>query len=84
MLLVCKASSYVTSGCVKFRSYFVFLLTVHLVTVFVNNQPEAQFFFLCLFIPVLYMFRATKLIIRSVSCGRIDILVAYHTVTYIQ
>jgi hypothetical protein len=39
---------------------FYVLLTVHLITIFVNNQPDAQFFFLYLFIPVLYMFRATK------------------------
>jgi len=36
------------------------LLTVHLITIFVNDQLDAQFFFLYLFIPVLYMFRATK------------------------
>ena len=35
------------------------LLTVHLITAFVNNQPDAQFFLLHLFIPVLYMFRET-------------------------
>jgi len=33
---------------------------VHLITIFVNIQLDAQFFFLYLFIPVLYMFRATK------------------------
>jgi len=33
---------------------------VHLITVFVNNQHDAQSFFLFLFIPILYMFRATK------------------------
>jgi len=33
---------------------------VHLITVFVNNLLDAQFFFLYLFIPILYMFRATK------------------------
>jgi len=33
---------------------------MHLVTVFVNNQLDVQFFFLYLFIPILYMFRATK------------------------
>jgi len=48
----------------------VFLLTVnfllyfvgrHLITFFVKkNQLDAQFFFLYLFIPILYMFRATK------------------------
>jgi len=36
------------------------LLTVRLITVFVNNQLEARFFVLYLFIPILYMFRATK------------------------
>jgi len=35
-------------------------LTVHLTTVFVNDQLVAHFFFLYLFIPILYMFRATK------------------------
>jgi len=39
---------------------FYVLLTVHLITIFVNDQLGAQFFFLHLFIPVLYMFRATK------------------------
>ena len=39
---------------------FYVLLTVHLITIFVNNQLDAQFFFLYLFIPILYMFRATK------------------------
>jgi len=29
-------------------------------SIFVNNQLDAQLFFLYLFIPVLYMFRATK------------------------
>ena len=47
---------------------FYVLLTVHLITVFVNNQADAQFFFLCLFIPILYMFRANQLlIIRGVN-----------------
>jgi len=32
------------------------LLAVHLITVLANNQPDSQFFFLYLFIPVLYMF----------------------------
>jgi len=35
---------------------------MHLITVFVNNQPDAQFFFLYLFIPILYMFWATNCI----------------------
>jgi len=39
---------------------FYVLLTMHLITIFVNNQLDAQFFFLYLFIPVLYMFWATK------------------------
>ena len=34
------------------------LLTVRLVIILVNNQPDAQFLFLYLFIPILYMFRA--------------------------
>jgi len=33
-------------------------LTVHLGIIFVNNQIDAQFFFLCMFISILYMFRA--------------------------
>jgi len=36
------------------------LLTIHLVTVFVNNQLDAQFFFLYSFIPILYMFQVTN------------------------
>ena len=39
---------------------FYALLTVHLIRVFVNDQLDAQFFFVYFFIPVLYMFRATK------------------------
>ena len=39
---------------------FYILLTVHFITVFVNNQLDAQFFFLYLFSSVLYKFRATK------------------------
>ena len=33
---------------------------MRLITVFVNSQLDAQFFFLYLFIPFLHMFRATK------------------------
>jgi len=40
--------------------FFYILLTLHLIRIFVNNQLEAQFFFLYLFITILYMFRATK------------------------
>ena len=39
---------------------FSVLLTVHLITIFVNDQLDAQFFFLHLFIPITNMFRATK------------------------
>ena len=49
-------------GCEQ-NTHFIFLLvllTVHLITLFVNNQLDTQFFFLYLFIPILYMFRATK------------------------
>ena len=51
-----------TFGTVQVRKqFFIYiLLTVHLITVFVNNQLDAQFFFLYLFIPILYMFRTTK------------------------
>ena len=50
---------FLHSVCLTIATYFV-LLTVHLITVFVNNQLDAQFFSLYLFIPILYMFRATK------------------------
>jgi len=40
--------------------FFYVLLTVHLITVFVNNQLDAQLFFLYLYILILYMFLATK------------------------
>jgi hypothetical protein len=43
-----------------FRETSYILLTAYLITVFVNNQLEAQFFVLYLFIPILYMFQATK------------------------
>ena len=39
---------------------FYVLLTVHLITVFVNDKLDAQFCFLYSFIPILYMFRAIK------------------------
>jgi len=35
-------------------------LTRHPITIFVNNQLDAQFFFLYSFIPIIYMFRPTK------------------------
>jgi len=38
---------------------FYVLLTVHLITIFINKQNDTQFFFLYLFTPILYMFRAT-------------------------
>jgi len=44
----------------NFTVVFYVLLTVHIITVFVNNQLAAQFFFLYLFIPILYMYRATN------------------------
>jgi len=47
------------SPCIILPEFYV-LLTVHLITIFVNNQPDAQLFFLYLFIPIHYMFRATK------------------------
>jgi len=37
---------------------FYVLLTVHLGSILVNNQLDAQFFFSYIFIPILYMFRA--------------------------
>jgi hypothetical protein len=39
------------------RLYFYVLLTMHLSIIFVNNQLDAQFFS-CMFISILYMFRA--------------------------
>ena len=42
------------------NAQFFVLLTVRLIPIFVNKQLDAQFFFLYLFIPILYMFRATK------------------------
>jgi len=39
---------------------FYIVLTVHLIIILVNNQLDAQFVFLYLFLPILYMFRATK------------------------
>jgi hypothetical protein len=38
--------------------FFYVLLTVNLGIIFVNNQLDAQFFFSCMFISILYMFRA--------------------------
>ena len=42
------------------RAEFYVLLTVNIITVFINNQVYAQFFCLYLFIPILYVFPATK------------------------
>jgi len=39
--------------------FYVFL-SVHFITFSVNDQLEAQFFFVYLFITILYMFRTTK------------------------
>ena len=47
-------------GCLVNFYVFYVLLTVHLTTVLGNNQLDAQFFVLYLFIPVLNMFRAIK------------------------
>jgi len=33
---------------------------MHLITIFVNNQLDTQLFLLYLFIPIPYMFQATK------------------------
>jgi len=35
-------------------------VNVHLITIFISNQLDVQLFFLYLFIPILYMFRAAK------------------------
>jgi len=42
----------------EIRGEFYVLFIVHLLSVLVNNQLDAQFFFSYIFIPVLYMFRA--------------------------
>jgi len=47
------------SSTLIFKFFIYVFLTVHLIIVFFNNQLDAQFFFLYLFIPVLYIFRAT-------------------------
>ena len=47
-------------GDIHYITKFCILLTVYLITIFVNNQFDAQFFFLYLFIQILYMFRAAK------------------------
>jgi len=36
------------------------VLTVHLITIFVNGQLDTQLFFLIFVYSILYMFRATK------------------------
>jgi hypothetical protein len=43
----------------KISKVFYVLLTVHLCSVLVNNQLDAQFFFSYIFIQILYMFRAS-------------------------
>ena len=45
------------------------LLTVHLITIFVNDQPDAQFFFVYLFTPIsVHVSSNQVLIIRRVNC----------------
>ena len=71
------------------HTQFYVLSTAHLITIFANNQLDPQFFFLYLFIPVLYMFRATKWSssgkwIVSIVGDRVVCRYAYHTVTYIE
>jgi len=44
----------------KTKIGFYVLLTAHLITFFANNQVDAQFFLVYLFIPILHMFRATR------------------------
>jgi len=51
------------------------LFTVLPIKIFVNNQPDTQFFFLYLFIPILYMFRATKCTPSGESIVSIRLLV---------
>ena len=50
--------------CQTCKTLFHVLLTVHLGTVFVNNQLGAHYFS-CMFISILYMFRAA---IRRINC----------------
>ena len=68
-------------GDIHYITKFCILLTVHLITVFVNNQLHVQFFFLYLFIPFLYMFRAAKCSSSGESIVSIRPLV-YVTVWY--
>jgi len=53
------ASQYMAANTskLKFQTRTKCVLTL---LMFVNNQFDAQFFFLYLFIPIIYMFRATK------------------------
>ena len=51
------ANTKISTGNNKGQDFYV-LLTVHLGSILVNNQLEAQFFFSYIFIPILYMFRA--------------------------
>ena len=51
------------------------LLTAHLITDFVNDQLDAQHFFVYLFIPILYMFRTTKCSSSGESIASIRLLV---------
>ena len=43
---------------IDFVTNFYIMLTLHLGIIFVNNQLDAQFFS-CMFINILYIFRAT-------------------------
>ena len=53
------------------------LLTVYLIRIFVNNQLDAQFFFLYLLIPILYMFRTTKCSSSGESIVSIPLLICH-------
>ena len=65
-------------------SVFYVLLTVHLITIFANNQLDAQFFSLYLFIPILCMLPTTKCSSSGESVVSLRPLVygICHSVTY--
>jgi len=47
---------------------FHFLLTVHIGIILVNNQLDAQFFFLIFYVSSLHVSSSTVLIIRRINC----------------
>ena len=58
---------FILSECLL-KNLFYVLLTVHLGIIFVNNQPEAQFFFVYVYFYSLHVSGSHVPIIRRINC----------------